>query len=48
MIQLQIVDIDNPPRSLGTLTDNQKKQAIKSLEESIKKSKQNEQKNIHG
>lgn len=45
-MKLPIVDIDNPPRSFGKLTDEQKKRGAKALSESIKKSKSNEQKNI--
>lgn len=38
MINVQIVDIDNPPRSLGKLTSEEKKKGLKALEESIKRS----------
>ena len=39
MFKLPVVDIDNPARTFGRLTDEQKKRGAKAIKESIKRTK---------
>jgi len=38
LIQLPIIDIDNPPRTLSNISEERKQRGVKALEESIKRS----------